>query len=70
MGLAGREDKKEKRGEQEDKDTSGQPHSHSVRVKVRYTEIEDKSPEAKRSWDNLRKSGRKQAKLLRPGIHN
>ena len=44
--------------------------SHGERSKERYTEIEkDKSPEAKGSQDNLRKAGKKQAKL-RPGIHN
>ena len=46
------------------------PANHRVRVKITYIEIrKGKSPEAKGSRDNLRKAGKKQAKL-RSGIHN
>ena len=66
--------KNEEKEEQENKErkTSGASHPvcHRERSKNRYTEIEkDKSPEAKGSQDNLRKAGKKQAKL-RLGIHN
>ena len=43
--------------------------SHGVRLKVRYTEErKGKGPEAKGSRDNLRKAGKKEAKL-RPGFY-
>ena len=43
--------------------------SHGVRMKVRYTEgRKGRSPEAKDSWDKIRKAGQKQAKL-RLGIY-
>ena len=68
----GREDKKRKEQENKERRTPGANRldSHRVRRKGRYTEIEkDKSPEAKGSWGNLRRTGKKQAKL-RPGNHN
>ena len=43
------------------------PATHGVRVRIRDTE--GKSPEAKGKQDNLRKAGKKQAKL-RPGDYN
>ena len=79
MGLAGREDNRKRNGgkerserEQETR-TSGQPPSYTAscgeRSKETYTGKETgKSQEGNSSWDNLRKAGKKQAKL-RPDIH-
>ena len=67
--------RREERRTRENKErrTSGASHpatQQATEKEERYPEIEkDKSPEAKGSWDNLRKAGKKQPKL-RPGIHN
>ena len=63
-----------KNREQGEEDLRRQPPnfiaSHGERSKERYTEREkDKSPEVKGSRDNLKKAGKKQAKL-KPGIQN
>lgn len=55
-------------------DIRGQPStytaSHGGGSKERYTETEtEKSQEAKGSWNNLRKTSKKEAKL-RPGTNN
>ena len=75
-GAGSRENKQDKEREREareqGKEDSRASHtaSHGVRVKVRYTEVrKGKSPEAKGSQDNLRKDGKKHAKL-RSGIYN
>lgn len=62
------EEKEGAREQQTEQDTRGQPlsstASHGLRVKGRYTEVrKGKSPKAKGSQVNLRKSDKKQAKV-------